>query len=325
MYRTILCMNMLHTRRFLFLTFLMASIMNGCSGDSTDLPAAFELRFAATANGAEVGCADKISGVGPSGRHQIGLSDLRFYVSNLRLLDAKGNPIPFTLDENEFQYKGDSGSVALIDLTGNTEGTCAGAAIAFPEGTARTHKAITGKTLVKEVTSVTFDLGVSQPLMKATIANNTAEGAPSPLNEMYWSWASGYRHFVMNFAVEDDGNGNGGDGYLHIGSLDCGPADGKALEDRDACGFVNTPTVALTGINLATDTVSIDLIRAVANLDFISPIYDTTTFEVIGEGPGVECHSSPGQPDCALIFSNFGLDISTGQANSASNSVFSIK
>ncbi|WDT76931.1 MAG: hypothetical protein MPW16_06875 [Candidatus Manganitrophus sp.] len=59
---------------------------------------------------------------------------------------------------------------------------------------------------------MTFDLGVSQPLMKATIANNTAEGAPSPLNEMYWSWASGYRHFVMNFAVEDDGNGNGGDG-----------------------------------------------------------------------------------------------------------------
>lgn len=35
----------------------------------------------------------------------------------------------------------------------------------------------------------------------------------------------------MNFAVRGDGSGKGGDGYVHIGSLDCGPADGKALED----------------------------------------------------------------------------------------------
>jgi hypothetical protein len=165
-------------------------------------------------------------------------------------------------------------------------------------------------------------VGVPQALMKETIANNTPEGAPSPLNEMYWSWASGYRHFVANFTVEN-GQGEIGDGYLHIGSRDCGPADGKALEDRDTCSFVNTPAVILTEFDLQKDTVSVDIPKALSNVDFRAPIYDPMTFEVIGEGPGVECHSSPMQPDCGSIFSNFGVDMATGAAVPQMQKVFS--
>ena len=80
---------------------------------------------------------------------------------------------------------------------------------------------------------------VRSPTGKSVIANNTPEGAPSPLGEMYWSWATGYRHFVFNFTVTA-GSGDTGDGYLHVGSLDCGAEGTLALEDRDACGFVNT-------------------------------------------------------------------------------------
>jgi hypothetical protein len=40
---------------------------------------------------------------------------------------------------------------------------------------------------------VTFEVGVPQHLMKTTIATSSAEGAPSPLGEMYWSWNSGIR------------------------------------------------------------------------------------------------------------------------------------
>ena len=54
-------------------------------------------------------------------------------------------------------------------------------------------------------------------------------------------------------------------------------------------------------------------------LDFVSPIYDPTTFEVIGEGPGVECHSSPMQPDCPTVFGGFGLDITDGSADPAAD------
>lgn len=297
-----------------------AAALLGC-GEPDETPSAFSLRFVATSEGQPVGCADRLTGLGPSGEHSGGISDLRFYVSNLKFYDSAGAEVALTLDENEFQYRDAAGQVSLIDLTGNTEGTCAGSAIAFAEGTARTNDAISGTTLVGSVARVTFDVGVPQALMQDVIANNTAEGAPSPLNEMYWSWATGYRHFVLNLAVET-ADGEAGGGYLHIGSRDCGAEGELALEKRDACSYVNTPAVALDDFDLETGTVAVDLKAVLAGLDFVSPIYDPMTFEVIGEGPGVECHSSPMQEDCTRLFASFGLDIATGTAEPASDVVF---
>jgi hypothetical protein len=37
---------------------------------------------------------------------------------------------------------------------------------------------------------------------------------------------------------------------------------------------------------------------------------------------GVECHSSPAQPDCSQIFANFGIDMDTGSSTPDSNMVF---
>ena len=312
-----------HLPRALILTSLVAS-SPGCSSDDPS-PAPFTLAFAALADGAPVGCSTDLSGFGPDHTAHVGINDLRFYVSNLVFRDAAGKPVALTLDDDDFQYNAAEGSVAMIDLTGNTEGTCSADSVAGAEGTARTHLALTGTTRVADVAAVSFDVGVPQALMKATIATNTAEGAPSPLNEMYWSWNSGYRHFVFNFAVTD-GAGATGAGYVHIGSRDCaGADDGKALEDRDACTFVNTPSVALAAFDLDTDVVGIDLRRLVRDVDFVSPIYDPMTFEVIGQGPGVECHSSPTQPDCPTIFSGVGLDMPTGQATAANDAVFARK
>lgn len=300
----------------------------GCSDDPASLPKdartlqPFALKFAAMANGQDIGCTEKITGLGADGKQSVGLSDLRFYVSNIQFFDAQDNRVEYTLDQNEFQYSSPAGSVALIDLTSNTEGTCKDSAVAYAEGTARTNLAISGKTVIADVARIVFDVGVPQALMKETIANNTLEGAPSPLNEMYWSWASGYRHFVANFAVENS-QGEVGDGYLHIGSSDCGPADGKALEDRNACSFVNTPAVILSEFDLQKDSVRVEIPAALSKLDFRAPIYDPMTFEVIGEGPGVECHSSPMQPDCAMIFTSFGIDMATGGVVPQAQSVFS--
>lgn len=309
-------------------TFVLSVAAQGCSDNSTPAPndsktlSPFMLKFAVTANGKDAGCTDKIAGLGPDGKQTIGLSDLRFYISHVHFLDAKDNHVEYTLDQNEFQYTSAAGSVALIDLTSNTEGTCKDSAVAFAEGTARTNLALTGKTVIEDVSQILFDVGVPQTLMKETIANNTPEGAPSPLNEMYWSWASGYRHFIANFTVEN-GLGEVGDGYLHIGSRDCGPADGKALEDRAACSFVNTPTIVLSDFDLQKDTIGVEISNALSNLDFRAPIYDPMTFEVIGEGPGVECHSSPMQPDCSAIFSNIGLDMTTGAVVPNTQKIFS--
>lgn len=303
----------------------LATVGCGSSDDATEeaKQTPFSLRFAAAVDGAAVGCADALAGFGPQGTHQVGINDLRFYVSNLRLMDARGRAVALSLDEDEFQYASADGEVALVDLTGTSEGTCSASSVAYAEGTARTHAAITGKTVVDQVASVSFDVGVPQALMKATIATNTPEGAPSPLNEMYWNWNSGYRHFVFNFQVRDDSDTLGA-GYVHVGSRDCAPeADGvKALSDRDTCTYVNTPRVEVPSFDLGLDTIGIDLRRVTTGVDFVSPIYDPTTFEVIGEGPGVECHSSPMQPDCAPVFASFGLDVATGGAQAASDLAF---
>ncbi|MEO1268297.1 MAG: MbnP family copper-binding protein [Myxococcota bacterium] len=281
----------------------------------------FALTFQATADGQPVGCSDTIGGVGPDAQHSVGLSDLRFYVSNLQFLDADGNPLEVQLDTNEFQYSGEAGWVGMIDLTGTSEGTCTGNDIAFAEGTARTNNTITGMAPVGDVTSVSFDVGVPQPLMKEVIAATSPEAAPSPLNEMYWSWASGYRHFVLNLTVQTAG-GDSGDGYLHIGSRDCGDGQALALADRETCGLVNTPKVALSNFDLEKDTVQVDVLQLLNNLSFVAPIYDTETFEVIGEGPGLECHSAATQLHCEALFSNFGLNLETGAATPASNAIF---
>ncbi len=303
------------------LTAVACGTTTGGNDPPADQPTAFSLRFVATAGGAVVGCTSNLTGFGPSQTHTVGINDLRFYISNLQFKDASGTALQVTLDQNEFQHVSPQGSVSLVDLTGNAEGSCAPTSVAYAEGTARTHAAITGTTFTNRVASVSFDVGVPQGLMKSVIATNTPEGAPSPLNEMYWNWNSGYRHFVFNFSVQGP-NATTGAGYLHLGSTDCAPMDGLALADRDACTFINTPSVALGTFDLAADSVGIDLGVAVQGLDFVSPIYDSVTFEVIGTGPGVECHSSPMQDDCPIIFSQFGLNVTTGSASAATNAVF---
>ncbi|MES1171597.1 MAG: MbnP family copper-binding protein [Bacteroidota bacterium] len=308
----------------IFATAAAAVLCASCdSASQPEVPAPFALRFAALAGQRAVGCGDDLAGFGPAGANNLGVNDLRFYVSDLKFKNKEGKAVDVALDQNEFQFSSNAGSVALIDLTGNTEGSCDTSSLAYAEGTARTNLVITGTTQIHEVTSISFSVGVPQPLMKATIATSTPEGAPSPLNEMYWNWNTGYRHFVLNFTVTD-GAGARGDGYVHLGSRDCAPSDDgiKALQDRDTCTFVNTPAVTMTGFDLTTNTIGVDLGRIVDGLDFVSPTYAPTTFEVIGQGPGIECHSSPMQPDCGTIFGHFGLDIGTGKAAAASDAVF---
>jgi len=316
-----------HDCKWAILGLLAAAFLTGCgSDDGADEPKArsFALAFASVADGKSVGCKDTIQGLGPDGADSVGISDLRFYVSNLKFWDSSKKEVQITLDENEFQYASAAGQVSLVDPTGNTEGTCAGNAIAFSEGTQRTNYSITGTAVVDRVKSISFDVGVPQAVMQDVIATHTPEGAPSPLAELQWTWASGYRHFVLNFAVTD-GDGKGGEGYLHVGSRNCGPADGLALEDRDRCDFVNNPQVALSDFNLDKNVVTVDVGKLLSGLDFVSPVYDLDTFEVIGEGPGVECHSSPMQPDCPIVFPHFGLDIDTGTASPTQNVVFGLE
>ncbi len=299
------------------------------STDETDVeeatPSAFQLRFEAAGATGPVACGTDLAAVGPEAGYTVGLNDLRFYVSNIVFRDEAGDVVDATYDEDDFQYTGTAGWVGLVDLTSNTGGACADGSISFSEGTARTHNAITGTAIVEHVASVSFDVGVPQALMKEVISNNTIEGAPSPLAEMHWSWASGCRHFVFNFTLSD--LNHTGEGYLHVGSTGCAGEGELALESKTTCDYVNTPHVMLDGFSLADDTIAVDLAALLADLDFSVPDvhHGLVPKHEGGEKAGVECHSSPDQGDCGTFYGNLGLDIATGTADAATNTVFHTK
>jgi uncharacterized repeat protein (TIGR04052 family) len=300
------------------IAFAAASAVVACSDSSgPEELEPFTLNFAAVHNGETVGCGDLLDGLGPGGTVSVELADLRFYVSNLRFYDEQGAELPVELDANDFQYHGDEGDVALVDLTGTADGACAGTGLSFPEGTARTNGVITGRTRPELVHSIAFDVGIPQALMKDVLASHTDADAPSPLAEMHWSWAFAYRFLVMNFNVSD--GGTPGEGYVHVGSTDCGGDGTRAMTDRETCGRINTPAVRLEHFHL-DEAVGMDVGALLAGLDF--RVEQTPGGPLI---PGIASHSSPSQPHTAPIFANLGVDLATGASDAAEDAVFVVQ
>ena len=298
----------------------LAVAATGCGGDDDGngtQSQPFTLQFAAVDGSNVVHCGDTMGGFGTSGTDSVEVSDFRLYVSNLRFDTTGGSSVSAKLDDNPFQYNDQNGSVALIDFTSTAAGACTGG-VTYAEGTARTNTVITGTVAAKDIRGVRFDVGIPQRLMKTIIANHTAEDAPSPLAEMHWSWGFAYRFLVMNFVVAD-GSGAPGEGYVHVGSNDCGGDGTKALTDRDACGKPNAAAVALTSFDPAKNVVAVDVRELLAHLDFQVTPQDAPPV------PGVECHSSSQQPDCATIFTNLGINQQTGSATAALNHVFKVR
>lgn len=290
----------------------------------------FSLNFAAQNGDQPVTCDSILSGFGSEGHYSVSVSDLRFYVSNIQLFNLDGELISATYTDNDFQLNHEAGFVGLIDLTSNSDGACQDDAIAYSEGTARTNNVISGEMIDTGLTKITFDIGVPQAVMKSVISATSAEDAPSPLNEMYWSWASGYRHFVMNFAIENMA-GTTGEGYIHIGSRGCGDDAILALENKDSCDLVNTPKVELNNIDINNQTVTLDLSKVLQNLAFKAEMSgghgNHSSNEMIMNAPSVTCHSASveAQPDCGPIFANFGLNTEDGSAASAANETVVLK
>lgn len=295
-----------------------ALIASACS-DSTSPEnlEPFTLNFAAVYQGNLVSCGSVMTNLGPGNTVTAELSDLRFYVSNLKFYNEAGGELKVELSSNPFQYNSKDGNVALIDLTSTTGGSCGGTGLSSPEGTARTNTVITGRSLPDEVHSISFDVGIPQHLMKTILATHTDADAPSPLAEMHWSWAYAYRHFVMNFTMAD--GGTPGEGYVHVGSTGCGGDGTRAMTDREACDFLNTPTVHYSHFHM-TDTVAVDLGAVLANVDF--QVQQTMGGPMV---PGVATHSMAMQPDTPIIFANLGLDAMTGVASAATNTAFVVR
>ncbi len=223
------------------------------------------------------------------------LSDFRFYVSEVALIDDKGKAVPLTLEQDgKWQYQ----NVALLDFENKT-GACA-------NGTTEMHDRIVGTIPKGNYTGLKFTLGVPPRLN-----HEDSTLAPSPLNltGLWWNWQFGYKFAridlqsptmaLIDSRQKHQGHGDeASSGFpIHLGSVGC---QGGAISEKPTrCTFPNRATIVLTRFNPAKNLVVADLAQLTATTNLNQNQSKTA--------PG--CMSERDDRDCDGIMAALGLPL----------------
>lgn len=232
------------------------------------------ITFEARVGAAAFECGTSLEDVGSS-EASAEPRDFRFFVHDVRLLDAEGNAVPVQVDERApWQARG----VALLDFEDGSGG-CVG-------GDAAVNATLTGRVAPGTYTGLAFRIGVPE-----AVNHGDPAVAPAPLaaGTMSWGWLSGYK-----FLRADLGNASAG-GVLHLGATGC---TGDPATDSVTCARANHPEVMLDGFDIATSRVVADIGSLFAGIDLAS---------------AAPCHSAGDA--CTSMFQSLGLDLATGQSS----------
>jgi uncharacterized repeat protein (TIGR04052 family) len=216
--------------------------------------------------------------------------DFRFYVQDVKLVDAAGNEVPVTLDTRTPWKTPD---VALLDFENGT-GACAA------EGNSDMNTVVTGSVPQGMYVGIVFSNGVPDSLDHADPLNVPAPLQPAPMS---WGWLYGYKFIKAELAATATpaGDAEPGLGLFHLGSTDCTNATDGGTDDFTsgplaACGQPNRNVVHLTGYALGSSVIVAD----------IGAIFQGEDLSVNNQ-----CHSN-GDPSCAITFASAGVDETTG-------------
>lgn len=205
------------------------------------------------------------------------MADARFYVHNLRLVDAAGRVAPV-----EFEPDGiwQSRRVALVDLEDGL-GACT-------NGSREMHPTVTGRVAPIDAVAIAFSIGVPADLNHR---DPMQASAPLGYTDMHWHWASGYK--FLRAAVSNDEDSF----FLHLGSNRCEGTIG----DISGCMGSNRPEIYLDDFRPGQD-------RVVLHLDRLADGNDLT------DDVASSCMSGPAEDSCAAPFVALGLDFATGES-----------
>ncbi len=204
------------------------------------LPQNFTVNFAAIdSNGASFSCGSNFAVASTAG----GASafrpvDLRFFVSQVKLITAGGTEVAATLpDVTGWQTQG----VGMLDFE-NASGLCTG-------GTAETNSQLVISAPPGAYTGVAFTVGLPYSVNSL---QNTAQAAPLNIPAMYWSWTSGYK--FMKFEYQNTGDANKMN--YHLGSTGC-----TGVQNSDCANPFrsNISVTSASGFALTTDRVTLNL------------------------------------------------------------------
>jgi len=274
---------------------LFLTACGGGSGSSADPaptgPQNIAIEFAAKAGNVPVQCGSKIAGLG-TGNIGAELRDLRFYVSNVALINDKGEAVPLTLQANDWQSK----EVALVDLEDAT-GTCAEA------GTASMNKQILGTVPGGTYKGVQMTIGVPSSVNHSDYAVATK---PLDIQAMGWSWQAG-RKFAK-IEINPDGGvarpapaAAGKSFFVHLGSTGCAgnPVTGETV----SCARPDRMDFKFDSFDATKQKVVLDIAQLFKGSDISKD-----------EGGAVGCMSGATDPECPAIFNALKIDLASGQS-----------
>lgn len=283
-------------------------LMVSCSGsDETPTPTAssdvtptpfpsetsFSLHFEARVGDLDFACGEAYSGLGSTGS-TFEPADLRFYVSDIALINDAGEEVPVTLTQDGIWQLN---TLALLDFA-DTAGRCS-------DGTAETNTMISGVTAGGNYTGVHFTLGVP-----FDVNHQDASTAASPLNvtSMFWSWNSGYKFLKLDGFSTVQSTGFA----VHVGSTDCNKDRNGTVTD---CDHPNRADITLTGFNPMTEPIVVDLAGLFADVS----LDDNTS------GSAALCMSASNDPECAGIFANLGLPFGADAGDPSAQTFFRVE
>jgi uncharacterized repeat protein (TIGR04052 family) len=250
---------------------VLAALSNsGCSGPQQPVEVPFELRFGST----DISC--------ERDTRKIALTDLRFYVHDLRLLNENGAETVVTLQPDALWQ---SDEVALLDFESG-DGNCT-------NGTVEVNTVVHGHVGPGDYAGLRFRVGVPAHLNHA---DPLRAGAPLGYSFMHWHWRTGYKFLRAGVASADDGF------RLHLGSSRCQGGDA----DIGGCRSGNRPEIDLPAYVSGKHIVVIDL------RELVNPIE-------LEDGIPSDCSSGPAESACEKPFLALGIDFETGDAVSGSS------
>lgn len=213
------------------------------------------IRFKAAVADRDFSCLDRYENVGAT-HATVVPADFRFYVQDVKLIDANDKEVPVTLDTRApWQTK----DVALVDFE-DLQGHC--------HGTAETNTTITGRVPRGEYKGIVFSNGVPESLNHL---DQSKQPAPLDVTDLYWTWLSGYRFVVAEVTQdaaesgaapageEDGGAALPGLGLMHVGSTACSKDKG--------CTKPNRNLIRLPEFDVDNDVIVADLGAIFSNTD----------------------------------------------------------
>lgn len=263
----------------LFASVVAANSLSSATTVAADSLVPITIRVQAMVGAEPFACGQSYTGVGTTGA-TITASEFRFYVHNVRLVNARGDTVRAALQPASPWQDRD---VALVDVE-NGAGSCSG-------GTPEMHPEFTVLAPAGNYKGVAFALGVPFARNHGDLA---AQPAPLSLSRLFWSWNGGYKFLRVDMRVTQGDSAATG-WVIHLGSTGCtGEAGAKS---PTSCAQPNRAEVALANFDPSKDVIVADLAAMLARSNVRSNQPKTA----------MGCMSAPTDADCGGLFASLGL------------------